>query len=51
MLGGQVQQIGVVFDLPRLPIVLNHQVAEAIEYFYMAVLFPMSVLIAAVVID
>jgi len=48
MLGSEVQQISVEFDLPRLPIVFYHQVAKLVEEFYMAVFSPLPVLFAAV---
>ena len=51
MLGGEVQQIGIVFDLPRLPVVFYHQVAEAIEDICIAVLCPSMVLVSTVVIE
>ena len=50
MLGGNIQQIGIIFDLPRLPIVFYYQVAEAVEDVNMAVLCPFPVLITTVVI-
>lgn len=51
MLGGEVHQISVVLDFPRLPIVFYHQVTETVEYVRIAVLCPLSVLIAAVAIQ
>ena len=51
MLRGEAQQIGVELDLPRLPIMLDHQVAEAVEEFCITVLGPLPVLFAAVKIE
>ena len=38
VLGGDVHQAGVVFDLSRLPIVFHHQIAEVVEELCMAIL-------------
>lgn len=51
MLGGKVHQISVVLDLARLPIVLYHKIAKAVEGFRIAVLSPLEVLIVTVVIE
>ena len=51
MLGGEVQQISIVLDLARLPIVLDDKVAEAVEDVGIAVLCPLPVLVATVVIE
>lgn len=51
MLGGEVQQTSIVLDLARLPIVFYYEIAEAIESVGIAVLGPLTVLIAAIVIE
>lgn len=48
---GEVQQISIVLDLARLPIVLDDKVAEAVEDVGIAVLCPLPVLVATVVIE
>ena len=51
MLGGEVQQMGIVFDFARLAVVFDHEVAEAVEYLYMAVRRPQHILLTTVVIE
>lgn len=51
MLGGEVQQIGIIFDLSRFPIVFYNQVAETVEDVCMSIRCPFSILITTVVIE
>ena len=51
MLGCKVQQIGVELDLPRLPIVPYHQLAEMVEDLHMPSCLPLLVLFVTIVIE
>ena len=51
MLGCKVQQICVELDLPRLPIVPYHQLAEMVEDLHMPSCLPLLVLFVTIVIE
>lgn len=51
MLGCKVQQICVELDLPRLPIVPYHQLAEVVEDLHMPGCCPLFVLFVTIVIE
>lgn len=51
VLGREVQPIGVELNLPRLPIVPYHQLAEVVEDLHMPVCLPLLVLFVTIVIE
>ena len=51
VLGREVQPIGVELDLPRLPIVPYHQLAEMVEDLHMPSCLPLLVLFVTIVIE